>query len=46
MILLSKNEIKEMLEKIGLNIIEEVDEHITEVGENGKRNVWTILLQK
>ena len=46
MILLSKEEIGKIVKKIGFEIVEEVDEHITEVGDDGKRNVWSIWLQK
>ena len=31
---------------VGFKSIREIDEHVTEVGGDGKRNVWTILLQK
>lgn len=46
MILLGKNEISKILREVGFKSIREIDEHVTEVGGNGKRNVWTILLQK
>ena len=45
MILLSKEEINNLFDKYGFKIIENVDEHITDVG-SGKRNVYTILLEK
>lgn len=45
MILLSKNEINNILNKYGFKIIKNVDEHITDVG-SGKRNVYTVLLEK
>lgn len=45
MILLSKEEINNLFNKYGFNIIKNVDEHITDVG-SGKRNVYTILLKK
>ena len=46
MILLGKNEISKILREVGFKSIREIDEHVTEVGGDGKRNVWTILLQK
>ena len=46
MILFNKSEIKDIIKKIGFKYIKQIDEHITEVEDNGKRNVWTILLQK
>lgn len=46
MILLSKGEIEKVVKKIGFKFIKIVDEHTTEVGDDGKRNVWTILLRK
>jgi len=45
MVLLSKKQISEILKINNLKIIKEVDEHVTDVG-GGKRNVYTILLQK
>lgn len=45
MILLSKDEINNLFNKYGFKIIENVDEHITDVG-SGRRNVYTILLKK
>ena len=45
MILLSKEEINNLLNKYDFKIIKNVDEHITDVG-SGKRNVYTILLKK
>lgn len=46
MILLGKNEIRKIIRNIKFKSLKEIDEHVTEVGEDGKRNVWTILLQK
>lgn len=46
MVLLSKDKIKEILNDTNFNIISIVDEHITDVGGDGRRNVWTVLLQK
>lgn len=46
MILLSKDKIRECVEKNGLKIVKILDEHITDVGNGGKRNVYSILLQK
>lgn len=46
MILMSKEQIKDILDKIGFTIIKEIDEHITDVSEEGKRNVWSITIQK
>ena len=46
MILLSKDKIKAILNDTNFNIISIVDEHITDVGGDGRRNVWTVLLQK
>lgn len=45
MILISKEEIESLFIKYGFSITKIVDEHITDVG-SGKRNVYTILLQK
>lgn len=45
MVLLSKSQICDYTTQIGFKILKEVDEHITDVG-GGKRNVYTILLQK
>lgn len=45
MILLSKKEIVELMEKNNLKLLKEVEEHITDVG-SGCRYVYTILLQK
>lgn len=45
MVLLNKKQIHKYLEKCGFKIIKIVDEHITDVG-SGKRNVYTLLLQK
>lgn len=46
MILMSKEQIKDILDKIGFTVIKEIDEHITDVSEEGKRNVWSITIQK
>ena len=46
MILLSKEEVKKIVKNIGFIFVSDIDEHITEVGNEGKRNVWSILLQK
>lgn len=46
MILMGKEQIKQILLEIGFEVIKEVDEHITDVSEVGKRNVWSITLQK
>lgn len=46
MILISKNKIKQLLNEVGLKLIYVIDEHITDVGGEGRRNVWTVLLQK
>ena len=40
MILMEKNQIKQILSEIGFEFIKEIDEHITDVSEVGKRNVW------
>ena len=45
MILLSKEEIKELMKQNNFELVKEVEEHITDVG-SGCRNVYTILLQK
>lgn len=45
MVLLSKEQILNFIFKIGFKLIREVDNHITDVG-SGKRNVYTILIQK
>lgn len=45
MILLSKEEINNLFNKYGFNVIKNIDEHITDVG-SGKRNVYTVLLRK
>ena len=45
MILLSKNKIHDYIKQIGFNEYQEIDEHVTDVG-SGKRNVYTILIQK
>lgn len=45
MVLLSKIQINKIIEENNLKIIKVIDEHITDVG-GGKRNVYTILLQK
>lgn len=45
MVLLSKEQIKEYIKQVGFTSIEEIDEHITDVG-SGKRNVYTLLLKK
>lgn len=45
MILLSKQQINDLFDKYGFEIIKNIDEHITDVG-SGKRNVYTILLKK
>lgn len=46
MILMGKNQIKQILLEIGFEFIKEIDEHITDVSEVGKRNVWSITVQK
>ena len=46
MILMEKKQIKQILLETGFKFIKEIDEHITDVSEVGKRNVWTITLQK
>ena len=46
MILMEKNQIKQILSEIGFEFIKEIDEHITDVSEVGKRNVWSITVQK
>lgn len=45
MILLSKNEIKKIIEHTGFKNIKEVENHITDVG-GGKRNVYTLTFEK
>lgn len=45
MVLLSKKQLKSYVYDIGFKIIKIIDEHITDV-ESGKRNVYTLLLQK
>ena len=45
MILLNKKQILTLISNVGFKIINQVDEHITDVG-SGKRNVYTILIQK
>lgn len=45
MILLSKEEIKELMKQNNFELVKEVEEHITDVG-SGCRNVYTILLKK
>lgn len=45
MILLSKEEIKDLMKQNNFELVKEVEEHITDVG-SGCRNVYTILLKK
>lgn len=45
MVLLSKEQIRQILLENNLKIINVIDEHVTDVG-GGKRNVYTVLLQK
>ena len=45
MVLLSKEEINEIVKEIGFYIDSFVEEHVTDVG-TGKRNVYTIRLKK
>lgn len=45
MVLLSKEQINKLLKQTGFKINKKIDEHITDVG-SGKRNVYTILIQK
>lgn len=45
MVLLSKNNIKNIIEECEFKIVKIIDEHITDVG-TGKRNVYSLLLQK
>jgi len=45
MILLSKDEIKQMMKDNNFKLVREVEEHITDVG-SGQRHVYTILLKK
>ena len=46
MVLLSKKKIIEYVEHNNFKIIKKIDEHITDVGNGGKRNVYSLLLQK
>ena len=46
MVLLSKRKIKEYIKNNNFIIIKIINEHITDVGNGGKRNVYSILLQK
>lgn len=46
MILLSKEKVNSIINEIGFSKIEFIDEHITDVGNGGKRNVYTVLLKK
>ena len=46
MVLLSKRKIKEYIKNNNFIIIKTINEHITDVGNGGKRNVYSILLQK
>ncbi|MBO5348704.1 MAG: methyltransferase domain-containing protein [Clostridia bacterium] len=46
MILMEKEHIKQILSEIGFVFIKEIDEHITDVSEVGKRNVWSFTVQK
>lgn len=45
MVLIDKNQIKNIVKKCGFIFVSDVDEHITDVG-GGKRNVYTFLLKK
>lgn len=45
MCLYSKNEINNLIKKIGFNRIKKIDEHVTDVG-SGKRNVYTFIAKK
>ena len=46
MVLLSKKKIIEYVKHNNFKIIKKIDEHITDVGNGGKRNVYSLLLQK
>lgn len=45
MLLLSKSQILSILKDYGFVIVQEVDEHITEVSKLGKRNVYTFIFK-
>lgn len=45
MILLNKKQLLTYVSNTGFRFIKEIDEHVTDVGD-GKRNVYTILIQK
>lgn len=46
MVLLSKDKIEKVIINNGFKIIKIIDEHITYVGNGGKRNVYSLLLEK
>ncbi len=46
MVLLSKNQIDNIFAKYKFKYIRKIDEHVTDVGDGGKRNVYTVLFQK
>lgn len=46
MVLLSKEEIDNIFAKYNFKYIKKIDEHITDVGDGGRRNVYTVLFQK
>lgn len=46
MVLLSKEEIDDIFAKYNFKYIKKIDEHITDVGDGGRRNVYTVLFQK
>lgn len=46
MILMSKNQIDDLFIKQGFKKIKNIDEHITDVGAGGKRNVYSVLFEK
>lgn len=46
MVLLSKKQIDDIFAKYNFKCIKRIDEHVTDVGDGGKRNVYTVLFQK
>ena len=46
MVLLSKNQIDDIFAEYNFKYIRKIDEHVTDVGDGGKRNVYTVLFQK